>query len=148
MGDRRSLLDRRALADRRKMVRRRVLKGVKIAFQDDFCSVDGTMKNISGSGAFVALKDGFLVPDSVTLFNELDGYKVAAEVVRRSTNAIGVHFKSAPVEISKVRTQRVCMVNDQPLAEKQPRTPHQEPVRPTAAPARKPVFGKLGRTPD
>ena len=96
LGERRECSDRRA-------PRRRILKGVRIGFGNDFCSVEGVMSNISDTGALIKLQDGLLIPDEFMIHNELDGYKVSCRVVRRTGNTIGVRFidEKQPIDAKK-----------------------------------------------
>ncbi len=91
--------------------RRRVLKGVKVTFNDEFCSVGGVLKNISETGMFIELKDGFLVPNDVVIINELEGYKVAGKVVRRTGNFIGVEICGEHQKTICLRKQVVDPIN-------------------------------------
>lgn len=136
-GERRSEADRRAL-------RRRVLKGVKIAFNGEYCAVEGVMKNISETGAFIKLTDGYLIPDHIMIFNELEGYKVPAEVVRREAEQIGVRFTAAAEAIERSRTQVIQMLDSGSSYEMN--SQEQSDITQVKSPAQKqkPVFGRLG----
>ncbi|MEM7215255.1 MAG: PilZ domain-containing protein [Pseudomonadota bacterium] len=138
-GERREEADRRAL-------RRRVLKGVRIAFGNEFCSVDGAMKNISETGALIEIKDGFLVPDDIVVYNELEGYKIPAKVVRRDATRIGIHFAGEKSKIEAVKTQVISMIHHGRHDRDEADEKVEEPVLRRFSPQnRRPVFGKLGK---
>ena len=120
--------------------RRRVLKGVKLIFNGEFNAVDGIMKNVSETGAYIKIKSGFVVPDFIEIHNELEGYKVEAEVVRRYPGEMAVRFVGTPERIKQSRTQVLTMFSS--VAEEQ--NPVEQEVRrkPNLIP-QKPVFGKL-----
>lgn len=151
--------ERRDGGDRRSQ-RRRILKGVKLSFGNEFCALEGVMRNVSDTGALIKLKDGFLVPDEVVIHNELDGYKVVAEVVRRASDTIGVRFIGERVAIEAKKHQVVTMMGFNNAAPGEPApVPHADeaPVpdsphtmEPGIVPRRsrngaaRPKFGKLG----
>ena len=100
-----STTDSTKQTEKRRSPRRRVLKGVKVTFNDEYCSVGGVLKNISETGMYIELKDSFLVPNEVVVFNELEGYKIAGRVVRRIGNAIGVEFSGQAEKSDRIRLQ-------------------------------------------
>lgn len=129
--------------------RRRVLKGVRISFQNEYCAVEGIMKNVSDTGALIELKDGYLIPDTITIFDELAGYKIDAAVVRRHVNRIGVMFVGAKQPIEKKRAQVISQIDlreSAMISDEEPdeETETSEDPGQHSAPRRKPVFGKLG----
>ena len=135
-GERRYGEDRRAL-------RRRVLKGIRIAFDNEFCVIDGAMKNISETGALIQIKDGFLVPDDIIIYNDLEGYKVACKVVRREAQRIGVQFIGEKEKTGIVKTQVVSMINMNTNKNEMEHAANEPPkFQPRV---QRPVFGKLGR---
>lgn len=134
-GERREDADRRAL-------RRRVLKGVKISFHGAFCAVEGVMKNISETGALIMLKDTIGIPDRITIYNDLEGYKIDAEVVRRRADQIGVRFTGYAEEIERSRAQVVNMLDINKAAEQDDDdNAVAKPVL-TRQAANRPVFGR------
>lgn len=136
--------------DKRNQQRRRVLKGVRIAFGNDHCAVEGVLKNISDIGALIELKDGNLVPDTIVLHNELEGYKVPCRVVRRELTRIGVEFSAEKEAIRTTKSQVVNMINlDQSASGQNNVEQNNEPLVKTSiaiAARKKPVFGKLGNS--
>ncbi len=96
-------------ANRRASERRRVLKGIKISFGNEFCAVEGVVRNLSETGAMIEIRDGFIVPDKITIHNELDGYKINCEIVRRKGNVIGVQFTGPRQPIETTRAQIINM---------------------------------------
>ena len=122
--------------------RRRIFKGIKIGFGNDYCAVDGVMRNISETGAFIEVKDGFLVPDEISIQNELEGYKVKCEVVRREANRIGVRFIGEKQKIQSTKHQVVNMIEADDPANLAREEQQQEIIRPRSGPAKKPVFGQ------
>ena len=142
------------LSERRpveRALRRRVIKGVRISFQNDYCAVEGVMKNVSDSGALIELKDGYLIPDIITIYDELAGYKVEAEVVRRNTNRIGIRFVGEKEPIEQKRAQVVMEIGlpgeepeEEPETESEDQTNEPQPGQEKPTLRRRPVFGKLG----
>ncbi len=125
--------------------RRKIFKGIKIGFGNDYCAVDGVMRNISDTGAFIEVKDGFLVPEEITIHNELEGYRVRCEVVRRESNRIGVRFISQRERIQSTKHQVVNMITaDSPEASPD-NAGQQDSIRARSGAPKKPVFGQRGR---
>lgn len=122
--------------------RRRIFKGIKIGFGNDYCAVDGVMRNISESGAFIEVKDGFLVPDEISIQNELEGYKVKCEVVRREANRIGVRFIGEKQKIQSTKHQVVNMIESDDGGAQTAEEQQQDIIRPRSGPPKKPVFGQ------
>ena len=138
--------DRRVDVQDRRSPRRRTLKGVRISFNNEYSFVDAVLRNLSETGCYIELPDGYLIPDSITIHNDLDGYKVDCEVVRRQGKRIGVKFieEKIPVEIARKQVLNVIDFG-------QPEPKGQEAVETKVTPQTKspqrrkgPVFGKLG----
>ena len=126
-------------------IRRRVLKGVKIAFAGDFCAIEGVMKNISETGALISTKNSTHIPDHIVIFNELDGYKIAAEVVRRGASELGIRFLGYAEPIETTRAQIVNMIdlNETDTQTAMRENPYfNEEFRNTSSGRSKPAFGK------
>ncbi|MEM9276992.1 MAG: PilZ domain-containing protein [Pseudomonadota bacterium] len=132
------------MSDRRAL-RRRVIKGVRISFGNDYCAIEGAMKNVSETGALVQLKDGYLVPDNIVIYNELEGYKVSCVVVRREAERIGVRFTSDKVQIEASKTQFISMLDMQNPDNHRRQDETVAKPAPAFAPRKGPVFGKLKR---
>jgi len=108
--------------------RRRVIKGVKVAFDGDYCAVEGIMKNISETGVLLQVKDATYIPDQITIHNELDGYKVDAEVVRRTGDLLGISFVGYAEQIESKRYQTVGMIDEQTEGVSKPSSVVEKPV--------------------
>ncbi len=63
------------------------------------------LRNISDGGALIDFADGALVPDHFVLHNEMDGYKVDCEIVRRIGNSAGIAFIGPKEPIKATRRQ-------------------------------------------
>ena len=141
-------------ANRRSADRRRVLKGIKVSFGQEFCAVEGVMRNLSETGALIELKDGFIVPDHITIHNELDGYKIDCKVARRQGNRIGVKFVGSRSPIEASRHQVISTDIGRHQAEKDPEPdpvsdpepePQQQEEESRFSLRQRPAFGKLHR---
>ncbi len=141
--------------EERSAPRRRMLKRVRISFNNESSTVEAVLRNISETGCYIELPDGFLIPDAITIHNELDGYKVDCEVVRRQGNRIGVKFVSDKVQIEAARKEVVNVIDYTTPQERQQPAP--QPAAPQPGPSqlahgtpklpsrrKAPVFGKLG----
>lgn len=93
--------------EKRKDTRRRILKGARLSFNNKFCVVDCVLRNITEHGAFLEFSDAVLVPDKFRLHNEMDGYDVDCEVVRRVRNSVGVQFAGEKEYYKPKRIQTV-----------------------------------------
>ena len=99
-----------------------MLKRVMIYFNEGCSSTDGVLKNISDTGGFVEFRDGILVPDQFTLSNELDGYMVDCEMVRRQGQGGGFKFVSELQRFAPKKAQVINIIEHyeapaQPVAE-------------------------------
>ena len=86
-----------------------MLKRAKYSFSNEFCTSECVIRNISESGAFMDFADGLLVPDTFKLHNEMDGYKIDCEVVRRVGQSAGVRFVGPREPIKPVRQQNITI---------------------------------------
>ena len=80
--------------DRRTSQRQRTLKGGLIAFNDDRSTVTCTVRNLSDSGARLAVASIVGIPDSFVL-RLTDKTKRDCRVVWRKPTELGVTFDSA-----------------------------------------------------
>ena len=105
--------------DGRRAERRKMLKRVMIFFNEGHSSTEGVLKNISDTGGFVEFRDGILVPDQFTLSNELDGYMVECEMMRRQGQGGGFRFISDVKRFAPKKTQVINMIDhyETPAAE-------------------------------
>ncbi len=139
--------------EKRSIERRRILKRARVSYGNGAISVDCVMRNISETGALINVNDGLLIPDQFTLHNELDGYKVDCEVVRRFGNSVGVRFVGEKTPIKSTRVQTINMLGDANQVHARenseindPRsTPTDNPPSVVPRARQKPVFGKRGR---
>ena len=102
--------------EKRNNLRRRTLKGVRVSFNDKFCAVECVLRNISECGALLEFTDGALIPDKFVMHNEMDGYQVNCQIMRRIGNSVGVEFTSQKQQIKAIRKQII----DTPRYTKQP----------------------------
>ena len=93
--------------EQRKTDRRRVLKKARLSYKDGAYSIDCVLRNVTEEGAYIDFPDATLVPDKFRIHNELDGFAVDCEVVRRRGNSAGVKFVG---EIERFRPKRVQVV--------------------------------------
>ena len=75
--------------DKRNSQRRRALKDGKIVFNNGFCVVDCTIKNLSETGAMLVAPKAGGIPDEFVLIDS-KGQKHEAKVRWRKLNALGV----------------------------------------------------------
>jgi hypothetical protein len=82
------------MPERRKHVRHRILKGAKIAFPGHRAAIDCIARNISESGACLAVVTPVGIPDDFDLVLDSDHGMRPCHVVWRSDARIGVEFRS------------------------------------------------------
>lgn len=97
--------------EQRKEYRRRVLKRAKLSFNGGFSSVECVVRNVTEDGAFIEFSDGVIVPEKFRLHNELDGFDVDCEIVRRRGNSAGVKF-SGEKEIYDAKRFQILTPHD------------------------------------
>ncbi len=83
-----------ANSDRRSSPRRKVLKGVKVVYNDGHCILDCTVANLSDGGACLDLPTFVPLPENVTLRFQ-DGHEHLAQVVWSTSTRLGVRFLQA-----------------------------------------------------
>lgn len=71
--------------------RRRMLKGVRLVFNNGHSVVNGVLRNISDTGAKVAVENGLALPDRLSLVLD-DGGRYECEVARRELKELGLRF--------------------------------------------------------
>ncbi len=81
------------------------MKGVRVSFNDKFCTVECILRDISECGALLDFTDGAIIPNNFIMHNEMDGYKVKCRIIRRIGNTIGVAFSSQKQPIKATRKQ-------------------------------------------
>ena len=84
----------RANGDRRSSPRRKVLKGVKVIYNEGHCSLDCTVANLSEGGACLDLPTYVPLPETVMLHFQ-DGHEHLAQVVWSTSTRLGVRFVDA-----------------------------------------------------
>ena len=80
-----------AYKERRSSPRRKVLKGVKVVYNDGHCILDCTVANLSEGGACLDLPTYVPLPDTVALRFQ-DGHEHLAQVVWSTSTRLGVRF--------------------------------------------------------
>lgn len=83
--------DEWANSERRSAPRRKVLKGVKVVYNDGHCILDCTVANLSDGGACLDLPTYVPLPETVTLRFQ-DGHEHLAQVVWSTSTRLGVRF--------------------------------------------------------
>lgn len=77
--------------ERRSSPRKKVLKGVKVVYNDGHCLLDCTVANLSDGGACLDLPTFVPLPERVTLRFD-DGHEHEAQVVWSTSTRLGVRF--------------------------------------------------------
>jgi len=72
--------------------RRRALKGGILSYQNHFLSIDCVVRNLSQSGAKLAIETDAIVPNKFDLSIPVDGTRVECLVRWRIDNQLGVRF--------------------------------------------------------
>ncbi|SDG42387.1 PilZ domain-containing protein [Roseospirillum parvum] len=78
--------------NRRQASRRRVLKAVKLIFNDGRSVLDASLRDMSETGARLTLSDRMMRLPELVILRLNDGRDVAAQVVRQNDRDIGLHF--------------------------------------------------------
>lgn len=81
--------------EKRKSQRRRILKLGKITFNDGNSSIDCTIRNISATGALLLVASPVGIPEQFVLLIEADHLRRNCQVVRRTSQELGVRFDLA-----------------------------------------------------
>jgi hypothetical protein len=100
--------------ERRYAPRRRVLKAAVAAFNDRFCTVSCTVRDLSDTGARLRCDGSINVPDTFELIIELDGFEAACQVAWRKGSDLGVRFLGAPKKVAPKRDQVISANNPAP----------------------------------
>jgi PilZ domain len=87
--------------DRRAALRRRTLKGAQIVFNNRRNVIDCTVRNISATGALLALPNTTGVPDQFALYME-SGRRLA-RVVWKSDRTVGVVWSTDAGQACPIR---------------------------------------------
>lgn len=77
------------VVDKRSIQRRRALKEGKIVFNNGFCVLDCTIRNLSGTGALLIAPKSIAIPNQFVLIDS-NGQKYEAQVRWRKLDAVGV----------------------------------------------------------
>ncbi|EKF20860.1 hypothetical protein [Nitratireductor pacificus] len=86
-------LDSKVFPERRGALRRRVLKGARLRWKDGFCTLAGTMRDQSETGARIRFGDICAVPADFMLEIAGGGKPRRARIRWRSLTEIGVTFE-------------------------------------------------------
>ncbi len=137
--------ERRVALQDRRAPRQNMLKGVRISFNNESSFLEAVLRNLSETGCFIELPDGYLIPDRITVHNDLDGYKIECEVVRRQGDRIGAKFIGERIPVGKPGAQEFNSEVPDLARPSEQHAPANRPAQPGALQRRKaPVFGKLG----
>jgi PilZ domain len=96
-----------AQGNKRRASRRRVLKAGIITFNDRHSALPCTVRDLSDTGARLAVTASVSAPDRFDLIIELDGLEAPCEVVRRNGSDIAVRFLTVPRFVKPKRSQVV-----------------------------------------
>ena len=81
--------------ERRRAPRKKVLKGVKVVYNDGHCILDCMVVNLSPTGACLDLPTYVPLPETVILRFD-DGHEHLAQVVWSTSTRLGVRFLNRP----------------------------------------------------
>ena len=81
--------------ERRRTPRRKVLKGVKVVYNNGHCILDCTVANLSESGACLDVPTYVPLPETIILRFQ-DGHEHLAQVVWSTSTRLGVRFLDQP----------------------------------------------------
>lgn len=111
-------------SDLRKTARRRVLKAGIIACHNHFVTFNCTVREMSETGARLAVHDAAPIPSDFDLILELDGLRAACQVAWRKQKELGVRFTQPPAQIAPRRAQVVQAVRPEtkPTLRRKPTT--------------------------
>ena len=84
------------MQEQRRLPRQRVLKGAIIFFNQERSSVDCVVRNLTTTGARLALESTNFVPDRFDLLIKQEHQLYPAELVWRGAKDIGIRFTGAP----------------------------------------------------
>ena len=93
--------------DRRRTDRRRVLKAGIIAFNNRHSALPCAIRDLSETGARLALNGPINAPDTFELIVELDGIEASCKVISRRGSELRVQFLASPRIVVPRRTQVV-----------------------------------------
>jgi hypothetical protein len=133
--------DAAATAERPRRIR--VLKGGQAAFNQEHSAVPCIVRDLSETGAKIEFNLGWIVPETFTLFVELDGFKVECAKVWHKGSIYGVRFIGPRMPTELARKQRVDLYdarNVQEPVKQEAEAPQTFDRRPTI---KRPVFGKF-----
>ena len=99
--------DEKTARERRGAERRRVLKAGIIAFNGRHSTLPCTVRDLSETGARIAVTGTVSAPDTFELIIELDGIEASCEVVLRRPNEVRVRFSEPPRTVAPRRIQVV-----------------------------------------
>ena len=121
--------------------RMRTLKEGKLAFHDQFCTVDVIVRDLSENGAKLVVKSPPHSLDDLVLHIPMDGFMVSCERIWQNGEFWGVHFTGSRMATRIARSQ-ILKDSQQEVRTFRPRAPEvrkeeSEPVAP-----QRPVFGK------
>ncbi|HXF53676.1 MAG TPA: PilZ domain-containing protein [Hyphomicrobiaceae bacterium] len=87
--------------------RRRTLKSGIIAYNNRFCTLPCTVRDLSATGARLRVDGSISAPDRFELIVESDGVEASCEVVWRKLDELGVRFIGAPRQVTAKKAQVV-----------------------------------------
>lgn len=81
-----------APSNRRRAARHKSLMAGEIMLRDETARHACDIRNMSGTGALLKVRDGVVVPNEFTLVVRRDGRHIPAKVMWRARETVGVHF--------------------------------------------------------
>jgi len=91
----------------RGVTRRRLLKGGVVSYNNRHSTIPCTVRDISDTGARLAVQGSVNAPDTFELFIELDGIRIGCRVVWRRASLVGVAFTTPVERVAPARKQVV-----------------------------------------
>jgi hypothetical protein len=95
------------MSDNRTDQRRKVLKGAIASFNQGHSTLSCLVRDLSETGCRISAEGAVSIPDTFSLFVELDGLSAECEVTWRDGSEAGVRFTSAPCYDTPKRAQIV-----------------------------------------
>jgi hypothetical protein len=98
----------------RQTARRRVLKAGQICFNNRHSTLPCTVRDVSSTGARLAVTGSISAPDTFELHVELDSYWVGCRIVWRRASLLGVEFTTPICNVAATRTQVLSSMTANP----------------------------------
>ncbi len=86
-------------------LRHKVLKGARVAFNNEFSAIPCTLRDLSETGCRIIFEGGWFVPDQFMLHVDIDGYKVNCKRVWQRGSECGARFIGEKIRTGRARQQ-------------------------------------------